>query len=101
MITLCDTILQDLIIKIYEDVVIRYFKLGAGQFLRDFRRDFHLKKAMAHRKAVLEKKMRAEQKSRKVEISDLENDRSSNKSTSHLRLVALAVEIKEEGFVRL
>ena len=82
-------------------MVIRYFKLGAGQFLRDFRREFHLKKAMAHRKAVLEKKMRAEEKSRKVEISDLENDRSSNKSTSHLRLVALAVQIKEDGFVRL
>ena len=45
--------------------------------------------------------MRAEEKSRKVEISDLENDRSSNKSTSHLRLVALAVQIKEDGFVRL
>ena len=56
---------------------------------------------MAYRKAVLEKKMRAEEKSRKVEISDLENDRSSNKSTSHLRLVALAVQIKEDGFVRL
>ena len=48
---------------------------------------------MAHRKAVLEKKVRAEEKSRKVEIRDLENDRSSNKSTSHRRLVALAVEI--------
>ena len=52
-------------------------------------------------KAVLEKKVRAEEKSRKVEISDLQNDRSSNKSTSHLRLVALAAQIKEEGFVRL
>lgn len=45
--------------------------------------------------------MRAEEKSRKVEIIDIKNDRSTNKSTTHLRLVALAVQIKEEGIVRL
>jgi hypothetical protein len=39
--------------EIYCDVITRYLKMGAGQFLRDFRRDYHLKKSLAHRKLLM------------------------------------------------
>ena len=90
-----------MVLKLYDDVVVRYLKLGAGQFLRDFRREFQLKKAMAHRKAVLARKEKAEEKKKKVEIADIREDRSPLKRLSHVRLVALAVEIKESGLMRL
>ena len=48
---------------IYKDVVTRYLKMGAGQFLRDFRRDYHIKKSLAHRKSLMLKK----EKAKKVE----------------------------------
>ena len=40
--------------QIYKDVIERYIKMGANQFLRDFRRDFQIKKSTAHRKAVMQ-----------------------------------------------
>ena len=48
--------------------------MGAGQFLRDFRRDFHIKKSMAHREAVLQKKKKAEEQRLKVQIPEIERD---------------------------
>ena len=44
--------------EIYSDVITRYLKMGAGQFLQDFRRDYHLKKSVAHRKSLMSKKER-------------------------------------------
>ena len=41
--------------EIFDDVVERYFKMGAGQFLRDFQRDYQIKRTEAHRKRVAEK----------------------------------------------
>lgn len=93
--------LKDLVLQLYEDVTVRYFKLGAGQFLRDFRREFQLKKAMAHRKAVLARKKKTEEKKMKIEINDIKDDRSPLKRSSHVRLLALAVQMKERGLMRL
>ena len=45
----------DLRKDIYDDVVERYFKMGADQFLRDFRRDNQIQRTEAHRKRVAEK----------------------------------------------
>jgi hypothetical protein len=86
---------------LYEEVAVRYFKMGAGQFLRDFRRDFHLKKAMAHRKAVVARKEKADERRQKVDMAEIKNDTSPMKRSSHVRLVALATQLKERGLMRL
>lgn len=75
--------------------------MGAGQFLRDFRRDFRLKKAMAHRKAVLARKEKAEELRQKVDLAEIKKDKSPKKKSSHVRLVALATQLKEAGLMRL
>ena len=86
----------------YAEVAVRYFKMGAGQFLRDFRRDFRLKKAIAHRKAVLARKEKAKELLRqKVDLAEIKKHKSPNKKSSHVRLVALATQLKEAGLMRL
>ena len=75
--------------------------MGAGQFLRDFRRDFHIKKSMAHRQAVLQKKKKAEEKRLKVQIPEIEQDRSEDKKVSHMRLLDLVNKLGSEGITRL
>lgn len=94
-------IFKVLVMKIFKEVVERYLKLGCGQFLRDFRRDFHLKKTLAHRKAVLARKEKAKEKQMKIELRAIENDRSPSKRSSHLRLIALINQIHEKGMTRL
>ena len=85
----------------YKDVTERYMKIGAGQFLRDFRRDFRIKKSTAHRKAVMERNENARQKRVKVNLPEIEQDRSHGKEVSHTRLVALVNRVKTNGMVRL
>ena len=80
---------------------MKYFRMDAGQFLRDFRRDFRLKKAMAHLKAVLARKEKAEELRQKVDLAEIRNDKSPMKKSSHVRLVALATQLKEAGLMRL
>ena len=75
--------------------------MGAGQFLRDFRRDFHIKKSMAHREAVLQKKKKAEEQRLKVQIPEIERDRSTGKKVSHMRLLDLVNKLGSEGITRL
>ena len=53
--SICDA---DLIEQLYKDIVTRYVKMGVGEFLRDFRRDFKLQKTEAHHKKVVEKRKR-------------------------------------------
>ena len=79
----------------YQEVVERYFRMGAGQFLRDFRRDFQIKKSLAHRKEVLEKKKKAEENKMKVHLPEIEQDRSTGKKMSHVRLLALVNKLGE------
>ena len=77
--------------------------MGAGQFLRDFRRDFHIKKSMAHREAVLQKKKKAEEQRLKVQIPEIERDRSKGKKVSHMHLLDLVNKLGSdfEGITRL
>ncbi len=35
--------MKGLVDELLKEIVERYMKMGAGQFLRDFRRDYHLK----------------------------------------------------------
>lgn len=87
--------------QIYKDVIERYTKMGANQFLRDFRRDFQIKKSTAHRKAVMERKEKARHKQMKVNLSEIKRDRSHGKEVSHTRLVALVNQVMSNGMVRL
>lgn len=75
--------------------------MGAGQFLRDFRRDFHVKKSLAHRKEVMEKRKKAEENQMKVHLPEIEQDRSTGKKVSHVRLLALVNKLGEGGLKRL
>ena len=75
---------------------MRYLRMGAGQFLRDFRKGYQLKKSLAHRKAVLQKKEKADTKKMKVHIPQIE-DKSRNKQLSHLRLRTLLNNVKAQG----
>jgi hypothetical protein len=79
----------------------KYIKMGAGQFLRDFQRDFKIKKSMAHRKAVMEREQKAQEKQMKVHLPEIEQDRSTRKEVSHTRLVALVKQVTSTGIVRL
>ena len=90
-----------LVIKIFEEVIRRYLRLGSGQFLKDFRRDYNLKKTLAHRKAVLARKEKDQERQMKVQIKAIEGDRSPSKRSSHLRLVALINQIHKKGMIRL
>ena len=85
-----------MIMEIYSDVITRYLKMGAGQFLRDFRRDYHLKKSLAHRKSLISKKEKARKGRMKVHLAQIEQDRSERKRSSHIRLLALINEVKED-----
>ena len=92
---------KELVLQIYEDVVVRYMKMGCGQFLRGFRRDFRLKKTLAHQKAVLAREEKAAEKRLKIELETMENDRSPSKRSSHVRLLALISQVQEKGVIRL
>ena len=90
-----------LVIKIFEEVIRRYLRLGSGQFLKGFQRDYNLKKTLAHRKAALARKEKDQERQMKVQIKAIEGDRSPSKRSSHLRLVALINQIHKKGMIRL
>lgn len=75
--------------------------MGAGQFLRDFRKDYHLEKTFAHRKSVMQKKERANRRKMKVHFAQIDQDSSKGKRVSHLRLLALVEDLKAEGLKTL
>ena len=74
--------------------------MGAGQFLRDFRRDYHIQKSSAHRKAVLQRKVKAKEKKMKVHLKQIEQDKSVRKRSSHIRLLSLVNEFGVTGLKR-
>ena len=92
---------QILVTEIYEEIVVRYMRMGAGQFLRDFRRAYHIKKSLAHRKAVLQRKEKTNERRMKVHLHQVEHDRSPSKKSSHGRLVSLVHDMTFKGLVRL
>lgn len=87
--------------ELYSEVGTRYIKMGAGQFLRDFRKDYHLEKTLAHRKSIMQKKERASKRKMKVHFAQIDHDSSKGKRISHLRLSALVGELKAEGLKTL
>ena len=80
--------------EIFNDVITRYMKMGAGQFLKDFRRDYHVKKSLALRKSLFIRKEKARKRQMKVHLPLIEQDRSPRKRSSHIRLLALVNEVK-------
>ena len=83
---------DSLVVKLFKDVVTRYVKMGVGEFMRDFRRDFQLHKTEAHRKKVAEKKKKKDLVSSKVTVASIKEDSSANKQSSHQRLQAMLVQ---------
>ena len=88
-------------LEIYKEVVVRYLRMGAGQFLCDFRKEYKLQKTLAHRKSVLQKKEKASMKKLKVPIPHIESDTSKDKKVSHLRLRALVALLNANGLQTL
>ena len=89
---------QKLIEEIFKEIVKRYIRMGAGQFIKDFRRAFKIKKAAAHRHAVMQRKEKAHEKTQKIYFAYIEQDASPGKKTSHARLLGFLSQFKE-GFV--
>ena len=56
---------QKLIEEIFKEIVKRYIRMGAGQFIKDFRRAFKIKKGAAHRHAVTQRKEKAHEKTKR------------------------------------
>jgi hypothetical protein len=75
--------------------------MGAGQFLRDFRRDYHVKKSLAHRKALMVRKEKMRKRQMKVNLANISQDKSPGKKVSHTKLVALVDELNVQGLVSL
>ena len=90
-----------LIKEIFKEVITRYFRMGAGQFLRDFRRDYHLKMSLAHRKSLMVRKEKARRREMKVKLVHISHDKSPRKKVSHTKLLALVDELKVDGLVSL
>lgn len=80
-----------LVLYLFNDVVTRYVKMGVGEFLREFRRDFKLQKTEAHShwKKVVEKKKKKDLVSSKVTVESIKKDTSVNKGNSHRRLMTM------------
>lgn len=60
--------------------------MAIGEFLRDFRRDFNVKKTEAHRKKVVERQKKKDLKTTKVSPESIKEDTSANLVNSHNRL---------------
>ena len=53
--------------------------MGAGQFLRDFRKEYQLKKSLAHRKAILQRAEKGKKKKMKLHITQIEKENRNGK----------------------
>ena len=84
-----------LIKEIFKEVIRRYFRMG------DFRRDYHLKKSLAHRKSLMVRKEKARRREMKVKLAHISHDKSPRKNVSHTKLLALVDELKVDGLVSL
>ena len=82
---------DNLVVKLFKDVVTRYVKMGIGEFTRDFRGDYQLHKTEAHHKKVAERNKK-DLVSSKVTIAFIKEDSSANKQSSHQRLQAMLVQ---------
>ena len=61
-------------------------KMATCHFLRDFRRAYHLKKTVEHRKRVLQRKQVADERNDHPKFTSIMEDRSMGKQVSHCQL---------------
>lgn len=80
--------MKDLINELFLKVTMRYVNMGAGQFLRDFRRSLNLKRSEELRKKVLKKRKEVEERNAIVRWDDVIADTSPGKVAIHGQLVA-------------
>ena len=69
---------------------------GCWAFLKDFRRDYHLKKSLALRQSSMLRREKVRKNQMKVHLAQIEQDRSPKKRSSHIPLLALVNDVKEE-----
>lgn len=84
--------------EIYKGVIVRYLKMGAGQFLRDFRSDYRHKKSMAHRIAVMKRKAKAEEKRMKVHMQQIRQDRRPKEEMLACTVIVITEWVELQGF---
>ena len=82
---------DNLVVKLFKDIVTPYVKMGIREFTHDFRGDYHLHKTEAHHKKVVERNKK-DLVSSKVTIAFIKEDSSANKQSSHQRLQAMLVQ---------
>ena len=70
-------------------MITRYIKMGVGEFLREFRRDFKIQKTDAHRKKVVEKKK--DLISSKLTLKTMQEDNTLNMKNSHTLLQTMLI----------
>ena len=61
---------------ILADIIEKYFRMGIGQYIGDFRRDYNVGKTEAHRKRVQEKKIVKERTADKITLKSIKGDNS-------------------------
>ena len=79
------------------EYIERYMEMGGGQFLRDFRQDHKINKTLAFRKALSQRKEKAEENKMKINLAQIEQDRSPRKKVSHAGLSTLANNLQYQG----
>ena len=62
--------------------------MGAGQFLKDFKRHYHVKKSAEHRKRIMQRQQVAAERKDAIPFSQIAADQSPGKTVSHCQLVA-------------
>ena len=70
--------------EIYNNVITRFLKMGARQFLQDCHRDYHLKKSLALRKSLMLRREKARKNQMKVHLVQIEQYRIPRESGRHI-----------------
>ena len=60
--------------ELLDGVVVRYMIMGSCQFLRDFRREFHLRKTAEHTKRVLQRQAITAEKKEHLQFERIVED---------------------------
>ena len=66
---------KPLLQEMYLEIITRYMRMGTGQFLRDYRRDYRIQRSSALRKAVLQRSEKAKERKMKVSMKEIEVDK--------------------------
>ncbi|XP_070556108.1 uncharacterized protein [Ptychodera flava] len=83
---------KSLVHEVYADIVHRYVNMGAGQFLRDQRCHMKLKKTEAHRRKIMQRDQKSNERNAKMDIETLKKDHSDGKCVTHAMIAAKIAE---------